>query len=420
MLRIIRLLLIFAIAIAIAFAMTALSKTFVSFVMFEKNYTMNTNVFIVLAALAFISLYFAIRFIFNLIHLPERTRRWSLLRGERYSNTKLNEATLQYFAGRYSRSLKNVNKALQFHEKNGQFLNRTEGATEFYVLSNLLGAANEHRLGNNENSFNMLQKAILQAKKSKLGEAPDGLQLLQIEWLINNNKPEQAREAFNKLDPGVANRIAALQLELQIDRIQNQPLSALKTAKLLAKHRAFNDEEAEKIIVESACKLLEATNDTQELQKTWDSLDKKDRKLPAIIAYAARHFAILGDAQSAHNLIESSWNQLNAVAADIKENLLMTLDMTLDSADSSWLNRLEKATQDTPDDPMMVYLAGRLCHIQGMTGKAQSLLEKAARSPNLPILLRQRAWFIIAQQAEKNGELAQANACYKEAVELLT
>ena len=420
MLRIIRLLLIFAIAIAAAFAMKTFSGTSVSFVMFENIYAVNTNVFIATVALAFIALYFLIRFISNLIHLPEKTRRWSLLRGERQSNAKLNEASLQYFAGRYTRSLKNVKKAIQFHEKDGLFQNRTEGATEFYILAHLLGAANEHRLGNNDNAASMLQKAIQSAQKSKLSEAPDGLQLLQIEWLINSNKPEQAREAFNKLDPGVAKRIAALQLQLQIDRMQNQPLSALKTIKLLAKHHAYGTEEAEKITIESACKLLEATNDVQELQQAWDSLDKKDKKLPAVMAYAARHFAILGDAKSALQHIASSWNALSAITPEVKDNLLMTLDMTLESAGNEWLNRLEKATQDTPNDPMMIYLAGRLCHIQGVAGKAHSLLEKAARHPDLPILLRQRAWLIIAQQAEKNGELAQANACYKEAVGLLT
>ncbi|MGL4668782.1 MAG: heme biosynthesis HemY N-terminal domain-containing protein [Saezia sp.] len=420
MFRIIRLLLIFAIAIAAAFAMTRLSGTTVSFAMFEKNYAMNTNVFIVLAALAFVSFYFLIRFISNLIHLPERTKRWNLLREERYSNAKLNEASLQYFAGRYSRSLKNVEKALHFHEKNGLFLDRGQGSREFHILSNLLGAANEQRLGNNESANALLQKAIQSAQKSKLSEAPDGLQLMQIEWLISDSKPEQAREAFNKLDPGIANRIAALQLQLQIDRMQNQPLSALKTIKLLAKHRAYQPEEAEKIIIESACKLLETSNDTQELQKIWDSLDKKDKKIPTIIAYAARHFAILGDHKNAHKLIESSWNDFSAMGDEVKNNLLMTLDMTLENADQTWLSRLEKATQNTPNDPMMTYLAGRLCHIQGITGKAQALLEKAARSPDLPILLRQRAWFIIAGQAEKNGELEQANACYKEGVGLLT
>lgn len=419
MYKIIRLLLIFVIAIAAAIAFVNLSERSVHIELFAHNINMKTSVFIVLSVITFSVCYYLIRFLSGIIHLPAKTKRWKQLRNERYRSAKLNEASLQYFAGHYTRSLKNVKKALLSYEKAERSLEYTDEKPEFYILANLLAAANEHRLGNQENSVNILEKAIKNAQNSKLSNAPDGLQLLQIEWLLQNNQLEQANNTFNQLDPSVAKRVPALELRLEIDRKQNKPISVLKTVKLLAKKNAYTASEVEKITIESACKLLENTHDAQTLQTAWDSLDKKDKKIPAIIAYAARHFAILGDAPSAQKLIENAWPLLSAMPSEVKDNLLLTLDMTLDSANSSWLNRLEKAMQNTPDDAMMIYLAGRLCEIQNMPGKAQSLLEKAARHPQLPVLLRQRAWFCIAQQAEKTGEIAQANACYKEAIGLL-
>lgn len=419
---IIWLLLIFVAAIITAIAATSTSETsYVSFFMLENRYDIGLNAFIIFSTLAILAFYVVLNLLINLWRAPKRARQWNKNRKEHLSHNKLNTAVLQYFAGRYSRSLKNVQKALAFYEsQDGTPKNQdVSGALEFCILSHLLAAANENKLNNTENSMAQIQKAIQYAKESHLSEAPDGLQLLHIEWLINSNKIEDAQAAMQKLDPGVARRIAALQMQLRIDRYQNQPQAVLDTVKLLAKHKAYAPEEARKIIIESTCKILQNTHNPQELKTAWDQLNKKDKKIPEVAIYAAKHFAILGDNSTARTLLEALWSSLEDMHPETGRELLLTLDSTLADADNSWLSRLEKVYAAHPDDPLLTYLTGRLYLIHNVTARAQSLLEKAARDQALPILLRQRAWFAIAQLAEKNGELAQANACYKEAVGLL-
>ena len=87
------------------------------------------------------------------------------------------------------------------------------------------------------------------------------------------------------------------------------------------------------------------------------------------------------------------------------------------SIDPSWLSRIERAQQAAPGDAALQYLAGVAClHLQ-LWGKAQQLIRQA-----LPRLedagLLTRAWQVLAELAQQQGDEVQAMASWKSAAQV--
>jgi HemY protein len=88
-----------------------------------------------------------------------------------------------------------------------------------------------------------------------------------------------------------------------------------------------------------------------------------------------------------------------------------------DPVDTAWLSRIEQAQMANPGDATLQYLAGVAClHLQ-LWGKAQQLLKLA-----LPRLvdssLLSRAWQILAELAQRQGDDAQAAVAWKNAAQI--
>lgn len=411
------LLLIFAAAVLAAlFGIDNQSMVFFTMVELGEVYPIRFNLFILLAILAIIVSYMLIRLIVNALNIPSATRRWRAQRRERYSNTELTEAVLQYMAGRYTRSTKSSGKALAAYAKNRSGREKTDGTVEFGIVTHLLMASNAHCLGNSQERDAQAQKAFTLTDKSRLSEAPDAVQLLQLQWAIDDHDPKAARAVLARLDPGVQRRIATLHMQLEVDRMENAPLAALRTVRQLIKHKAYDPEPGQQLITELACDALSTAQDPQQLDEIWNQLLPKERKQPEVTARAAWKRAGFDDAAGAIVLIASCWSQdINALPQAVRSQLLLALDMVLPQADHEWLKRIEEAYNEKADDPMLAYLLGRLCAQQQLVGRAQTLLKQATENPKFPPAMRQRAWLALAKLAEDNADETRASTCYKQA-----
>ncbi|CAK7059705.1 heme biosynthesis protein HemY [Saezia sanguinis] len=387
----------------------------VVFYMKENSYQISFNFFVIAAILILVAGYLLARLLANLLNLPSATRRWRDLRRERHGNTELNEAILQYLAGRYSRTVKSANKAIKAYEKNRSRREKIDGTVEFGVVAHLMAAAGANRLKDKETYTEQMNLALKLAEKSRLSDAPDGVRLQQAQWLIENREPQAARAAIGKLDPGVARRIATLQMQLKIDRMEGAPLAALHTARMLIKHKAYEPQKAEQIISDLASQVLDSATDLPQLKDLWEKLDAKERKLPAVIAHAAWKYAQYHDAATACSLIATCWSDINTLPENIRTPLLITLDLAMSGADESWLKRIEQTHNQAPEDPMLTYLAGRVCEQHQILGRAQMLLDQIVRNEQLSAALRQRALLALAKMAEDSNEAEKAAAYYKEA-----
>jgi HemY protein len=98
--------------------------------------------------------------------------------------------------------------------------------------------------------------------------------------------------------------------------------------------------------------------------------------------------------------------------------LTQVLDRSLKGQDTpeerEWLVWIEAAQKANPREPLLQYLAGRLCQKRQLWGKAQVLLAQAAPALSDPGLRRQ-AWRSLAELAEKREDLPGAVSALKKA-----
>lgn len=379
------------------------------------RYDIRLTSFIVILLIGLPLMYMLARFLVGLLNIPSNTRRWRALKRERYGHKDLNEAILQHLAGRYSRAIKSARKAFKSYEKNRSRNEKVDGTIEFGALAYLLSAASAHRLNNKHDFDDSVEKALRLAEKSHIADAPDAVRLQQVQWLIEDNDLQAARAAIAKLDPGVARRIATLQMQLQIDRLDKAPIPALHTVKQLIKHKAYEPHEAQRLITELACEALDTATDAQQVTDMLSKLDPKDQKNPTVVTYAAAQYAKYNDYVNACTLIAAGWSEMDTLPPGLRQKMLWILDSAMSGADETWIKRLENAHAKQPDDPTLTYLTGRISEQHKITGRAQFLLEQVAQNKELPTMMRQRSWLLLAQLAEKMGEYTKANANYKAA-----
>ena len=87
---------------------------------------------------------------------------------------------------------------------------------------------------------------------------------------------------------------------------------------------------------------------------------------------------------------------------------------TGEPSDQEWLARVEAASQASPREPSLQYLAGMACLHRGLWGRAQMLLTQAARNLEDEGLRRQ-AWRALAELAEQRGDAGAAADAWKRA-----
>ena len=90
---------------------------------------------------------------------------------------------------------------------------------------------------------------------------------------------------------------------------------------------------------------------------------------------------------------------------------------TANAIDTVWLSRIEHAQLLHPGDACLQYLAGVAClHLQ-LWGKAQQLIRLSLPRLNDAGLLT-RAWQVLAELAQRQGDDAQAAAAWKNAAQV--
>lgn len=410
------LLMIFVAAVLTVFYVSD-NTAFVSFFMTEQQfrYDLRFNYFIILLVCVFILCHLLLRSLNSIFKFPSNYNKHSTTKREQHSHNELELANIQLLAGEYTRAKKNANKALKHYSKNvAAGIN-----PELGVLSHLAVAAASHRLGDKQTRNEQVEKALKLADRSKLSEAADAVRLQQIQWMIEEQDSIGARKALSQLDHKATKRVPTLKMRLQVDRMDNAPFAALETVRMLVKHDAYpNSLQAEQVIAESAGKLLDSATDENQLLSMWNQLQTNEQKQPSVSAYGAMRFAQFGNNKQAIDLIAQCWSELNTLSGKARLALLYTLDQVLPDTDANWIKHIEQALQQTPQDPILNYLAARIYALNNLEDKALPLLENASKQPELSQAFRQKAWLTLANIAENHSDEQKANLCYKAAAQL--
>jgi HemY protein len=254
----------------------------------------------------------------------------------------------------------------------------------------------------------------------------EGSMLRAARWALDDRDASESLLWLDRLPQGVARRTLAMRLRLKAARLAGESSLALDTALLLIKHRAFTSEASESMIRSLVFDLIAKTHEQGQMQRLWARLGEPQRQSTDLAIQAAQHWLSLGgDPVVARAWLNPIWNRWQTTPQNLSATqqlkLTQVMDRSLTGQDTAqereWLGSIETAQKANPREPLLQYLAGRLCQKRQLWGKAQVLLAQAA-----PVLadagLRRQAWRSLAELAEQREDLqAAVNALKKAAME---
>ena len=373
---------------------------------------LSLNLFVLLLLGSCAVLMFAARSIHRLISLPERAREWRQLRRERAAHAGLRESLAEYFAARYSRAHRAAQRALVLQDETEAL--KADG--DFRALAHLLSAASLHRMQDRPRRDDaMRQLARLQRKHTTLRPVDEGARLLAAEWAIDDRDAPHAIELLADLPAGVSRRTQALRLRLLAQRLTRQPLAALQTARLLAKHQAFSPSAAQSLLRTLAGESLDAARDADALRGVWQQLDPADRRDASLAARAALRAAAFGATEDARAWLRPFWDRIAELEPEERQRVALALLDAVPGMSSEWLPRLEAAAQALPNDPAVAVATGTAMIERQLWGKARRPLEQAATAGSLVAPARRRAWRSLARLAQQEGDELRAQQCERAA-----
>lgn len=380
----------------------------VSFYWGDWRLDVSLNLFVLGLLLTCFVLVSVIRAVNALVTLPVRAREWRVLKRERAAQAALREALAELFAARYSRAQKAAQRALSIQESTPEL----HGDHDLGVLAHLLAAASLHRMQDRPRRDEQMRQVFHLSRRGVMQRAADdGARLLAAEWALEDRNAARALEMLAELPAGAARRTQALRLKLQASRMGLQPLEALRTARLLAKHQGFSPVAAQGLLRSLACEALDAVHDADQLRAVWQQFDPADRRDAWVAARAARRADAFAVEDEARGWLRPFWDRLGELSAEEREQAALALIDVLPGLGPDWLPRLEAALQAFPGEPAVLVAVGLAFAERQLWGKARRLLEDAAGSEALAPRARRQAWRTLARLAQQQGDSERAAVC---------
>jgi len=242
--------------------------------------------------------------------------------------------------------------------------------------------------------------------------------MIAAEWALEDRDEDRALELLSQLPPGVGRRTQALRLSLQAHRMAGEPMEALRTARLLAKHQGFSAGAAQGLLRSLAFEALAEARDAEQVRRTWSQFDAADRRDAFVAARAATRMANFGQPGEARIWLLPFWEGLGELGDDERAAVARALVAAREGVPNDWLPRIETATQQCPRDAAIGFAAGMLYAEHGLWGKARHQLERAAADDELAVAQRRQAWVTLARLAERDEDAARTADCYRRAAEV--
>jgi HemY protein len=406
------LLLLFVLA-AISAETFGLNDGLVSIYWAPYRIVLGLNLAIVLL-LAVLLLGFAlIRASTTLVDLPRRAQAWRSSRRELAAQAALRESLSYFFAARYTRAYRSARRAMSLHEATPEL----SADAESLALMQLLAAHSLHRLQDRSRRDAAIERVrSLVAGRAQGATIAEGAHLLAVEWALDDRDASRAMEELAVLSPGVGRRTQALRLRLQAARLAREPLEALHTARLLAKHQGFAPLAAQGLLRSLALEAIESGRDFDQVQRIWSELEPSDRRDPMVVARAVECAAGFGNAVDARSWFKPHWEQISSYGELERTALAQAFVLVLEGLPADWLGILEAAVDACPQDPMVSYAAGAALIERQLWGRARRLLEFVAGAAKADPVTRVKAWRALGHLAEKEGDTDRAQICFDEVI----
>lgn len=355
---------------------------------------LSLTLFLLLAVVGFIALYFFIRAAAFTLGLPERVSAFRAERAREKARHALFDALLSSLEGRYARAEKSARAAWEANEEPG--------------LAALLGARAAHQLEHPEACEVWLKRAEEAAQQSKDPALGHATLMTRAEILAHQRRDVEALDTLAELNRSGARHIASQRLALKSMTRAGRWDDALKVAHRLEEHRAVHPAVAAKTR-ETAYAGLFASGDAIDLRERLRRIPKADRRTPRVAQHVAAGLIRAGLMREAQDVIETAleheWD--STLAAQFADCVFE------DERDiARQLERAERWQSSHPRDAGLLLSLGRLCARQKLWGKAQSILQEAA------VVAPSRAvWLELARLMEATGQAEAAHRYFKSAAE---
>ncbi|GAB3769838.1 heme biosynthesis protein HemY [Ramlibacter monticola] len=376
---------------------------------------LSLNLVVLLLVGAFFVVHAAMRALSALFDLPRQALRWRTQQKERAMHAALLDAISHLLAGRFIRARKSAEAVLEQETSLTASGQKPANAAQLRAIAHLLAAESAQALQDRAAREDHFKRALEQASARDAQETRDGALLRAARWALEDRDPGAAMKLLLGLPQGAGRRTLALRTRLRASRQAGQPLEALETARLLAKHHAFSEVAAQSILRGLAIDLLNGSYDVAQLQRAWADLEPSERLMPEVAIHAAQRLTTLrGEARLAREWLLPAWESQSELGDNLRVKLVCALEEGLDSLDGAWLARIEAAQKAHPRDATLQYLAGMACMKRQLWGKAQQLLTQAALGLQDPGLHR-NAWRALAALAEQREDASAAALAWKRA-----
>jgi HemY protein len=414
-------------AVAVATALLA-SNNAGTVSIFWAPYRLDLSLNLVLFALVLIllTLHWAQRALTAMFELPKQAKRWRLQQKERAAHGALLDSLVQFMEGRFLRARKSAELVLLREKSLSDAGEVLDHASALRCVAHILAAESAHALNDKTTRQSHLNLALQEPSggASNVRQSlMEGSMLRAARWALDDRDASESLLWLDRLPQGVARRTLAMRLKLKAARLAGESSLALDTALLLIKHRAFTSEASESMIRSLVFDLISKTHELGQMQRLWARLGDAQRQSTELAIQAAQHWLSLGgEPVVARAWLNPIWNRWQATPQNLSATqqlkLTQVLDRSLKGQDTpeerEWLVWIEAAQKANPREPLLQYLAGRLCQKRQLWGKAQVLLAQAAPALSDPGLRRQ-AWRSLAELAEKREDLPGAVSALKKA-----
>ena len=317
---------------------------------------MSIKLFIVLLLIAFIAAYLLVRLIRNTLSLPEAVGQWRERRRRLRADRSLRDAVVALHEGRYARALKFAEKAFE--------------ASDYPDASILLAARAAHALRDDARYRDWIGRLKNEEEKVQAARL-----MTEAELAVISCDYEEAARKLEILQPDGRRNIAALRLSLRVSMALCRWDEALRLIRLLRKHKALTEEQAQPLLCRvhierlRACAGDDDKNDA--LIEMWKAIPTAEREDRQLMLEAVPLFAHAGKGhvvrRTVERLLDAEWNtelaRLYGLCGDIGACL---------SKGENWL-------LDHKEDPGLLFSLGRLCAELQLWGKAVEYLELSLR-----------------------------------------
>jgi len=416
---------LFGVAVALALFASGNDRTVTVFWP-PHRVDLSLNLVVLLLGVLFVLMHAALKALAALFAIPGQARLWRTRHQERVIHSALLDALSHLVAGRFIRARKAAELVLAREAAMARGGEVWADAARLRVLAHLLAAESAQSLQDKAARENHFQQALAQAAQQDASGTREGVLLRAVRWSLEDRDPGAALDWLDQLPSGVARRTLALRLRLKVARLAGKTDSALETARMLVKHRAFSEVSSRSLVRALVLELLQSAYDPSVLQRVWEQLEASERELPEVATAAAgRMLRLGGDVHVAFAWLLPVWERMVHVDKGLSPEQKIVLIRVMengfsaaeDAIDTAWLSRIEQAQRASPGDAMLLYLAGVACLHLKLWGKAQQLIKQALPRLNDAGLLT-RAWQVLAELAQRQGDDAQAAVAWKNAAQV--